>query len=159
MSRVQYWLNAIAVHAPKAPIVLVATHLDEKKGKDKEVQETLDNVLQKYKTTFKSLKGSFAVSTLTNKHMDELVNNLYGIALKVLEPYQNKPVNLSFFQLEQFIAVERDFLVKSGTKRKKKKMRQNSRPNPQLINLPRQTSGVDLGTVLRRRQTLLHRPS
>jgi len=114
LSRVQYWLNAIAVHAPKAPVVLVATHLDEKKGKDKEVAEILDSVFQKYKKQFKTLKGSYAVSTITNKHMDELVNALYEIAVKVLEPYQNQ-LNLSYFQLERFIEVERDNLVKQGS--------------------------------------------
>jgi hypothetical protein len=100
LSRVPYWLNAIKIHAPTAPIILVATHLDEKKGKEKEVQEMLDQTLSKYKKAHKNLKGVYGVSTQSGKGMEELIKGIEDTAVVVTEQFNKKKPPASWSKLE-----------------------------------------------------------
>lgn len=106
-TRVEYWLNSIKARAPKAPVFVVGTYLDE--VGPEAAQAHMDQVLAKYKKPFK-LKGAMAVSCSTLKNVPELIAEMAAVALK--EPYMGGHVPTSYFVLEERCLVERNKLVK-----------------------------------------------
>lgn len=107
-SRVAYWLGAIRCHAPNAPIIIVATHLDKyvdpkgnKKIRPHMVEEALNPaIMEKYRPKSPRLERTIrAVSTLTFKGMDELIRHIHDVAVK--QPYAQEPPPEKWFELEQ----------------------------------------------------------
>ena len=106
-SRVAYWLGAIRSHAPNAPIIIVATHLDKyvdpkgaKKIKPSLVGEALTGpIMEKYRAKYPKLERTVrAVSTLTFKGIDELIRTIHEVALK--QSYAQEPPPDKWFDLE-----------------------------------------------------------
>jgi hypothetical protein len=108
-TRVEYWLNSIKARAPKAPVFVVGTYLDEV-GQEA-AQEQMDAILAKYKKPFR-LKGAVAVSCATLKNVPELIGDMATSALK--EPYMGGHVPTSYFVLEERCLVERNKLEKTN---------------------------------------------
>jgi hypothetical protein len=86
-SRVSYWLNTVRTHAPNAPVILVGTHLDERKEDKQVVLEEVAKIEKKYRKQHKNIQGAFAVSTQTGKGMEELIRRLEDVAASVLVSY------------------------------------------------------------------------
>lgn len=106
-SRVAYWLGAIRSHAPNAPIIIVATHLDKyvdpklgKKIKTSAVEEALTvPIMEKYKSKYPKLDRNVrAVSTQTYKGIDDLIRHIHDVAIK--QPYAQEAPPERWFDLE-----------------------------------------------------------
>lgn len=86
-SRVSYWLNTVRTHAPNAPVILVGTHLDERKEDKAVIAEEVLKIEKKYRKVHKNIQGAFAVSTQTGKGMEDLIRKLEEVAANVLVSY------------------------------------------------------------------------
>lgn len=108
-SRVAYWLGAIRCHAPNAPVIIVATHLDKyvdpklgaKKVRPSMVEEALNPaIMEKYRSKYPKLERTIrAVSAMTYKGMDELIRHIHDVAVK--QPYAQGPPPEHWLLLEQ----------------------------------------------------------
>lgn len=103
--RVEYWLNSIKARAPKAPIFLVGTHLDDPRVNSAKAQEEMKALQKKYRKTFK-IKGVMAVSCNTLENINTLLDELAKIATK--EPYFGGRIPRSYLRLEARLMTERN---------------------------------------------------
>ena len=87
--RLDFWLETIRVFAPKAPVLLIATHADERAA---------DLNYERYKTSFPQLAGHFGVSNKDGRGIDELI---MAIARQAAELRLMGPWPLSWVQAEQ----------------------------------------------------------
>jgi hypothetical protein len=108
-TRVEYWLNSIKARAPKAPVFVIGTYLDEVGPEAAQAQ--MDAILAKYKKPFR-LKGAMAVSCSTLKNVPELIGEMSTWALK--EPYMGGHVPTSYFVLEERCLIERNRFEKAN---------------------------------------------
>jgi hypothetical protein len=101
-SRIEYWLKALKLRAPTAPVVLVGTHLDDKRVADKKVhREILNEMKQKYQSRFPMIRDYCAVSSKNGKGLKELKARLITLALQ--DPAVNQHVPMSYVALESSI--------------------------------------------------------
>lgn len=101
-SRLEYWLKALKLRASTAPVVLVGTHLDDKRVSDKKVhREILNEMKRKYQSRFPMIKDYFAVSSKNGKGLKELKARLISLALQ--DPAVNQHVPMSYVALESNI--------------------------------------------------------
>ncbi|GCE51081.1 leucine-rich repeat domain-containing protein [Thermosporothrix hazakensis] len=73
-SRLDYWLDLIQLHAPDSPVLLVATHTDERAP---------DLNYQQYQQTYKQLVGLFPVSNRDGTGIDALKSAILEQAEKL----------------------------------------------------------------------------
>jgi hypothetical protein len=105
-------MNSIRVHAPKAPIVLVGTHLDGRKGTRSETEEYMRGIFKKFKKEFPRVRAFHGVSCSTGRGIEELLRSLEVIALA--EPYVTQPVPVSHTIFEAFLLMERNVYEQIG---------------------------------------------
>lgn len=110
--QLNYWMNSIRVHAPKAPIVLVGTHLDGRKGTRVETEEYMRNIFKKFKKEFPRVRAFHGVSCSTGRGIEELLRSLEVIALA--EPYVTQPVPVAHTIFEAFLLMERNVYEQVG---------------------------------------------
>lgn len=110
--RVEYWLNSVKARSPNSPILLVGTHLDSEKIKRSKSIQEMENLLKKYKRTFK-IRSAMAISCETNENIAEFVESLINISIK--EPYMGSMIPSSYFTLEDLCLMERRSKELQGT--------------------------------------------
>ncbi len=98
-NRIHYWLHAIKVHAPKAAVVLVGTHIDKlKEGEAMLYFNSLKPLLADY---IDNIKLSAMVSTATGEFVRELVQNVKE--LSVQQPWYHEQVPRNYLTLQNKI--------------------------------------------------------
>ncbi|CAD5126586.1 DgyrCDS14676 [Dimorphilus gyrociliatus] len=87
----KFWLNSIKCHAPKAPVFIVGTHIDQV---EKSELPTI-----KYQEKYPQIKGFYNVSSLTKKGLNELVDGLINITIN--EKYMNEKIPNFWLDFEE----------------------------------------------------------
>eukprot|EP00005_Dracoamoeba_jomungandri_P000755 CAMPEP_0174256266 /NCGR_PEP_ID=MMETSP0439-20130205/5520_1 /TAXON_ID=0 /ORGANISM="Stereomyxa ramosa, Strain Chinc5" /LENGTH=1755 /DNA_ID=CAMNT_0015338793 /DNA_START=1 /DNA_END=5268 /DNA_ORIENTATION=+ len=98
-SRIQYWLQSIHTRARGAPVILVGTHLDNKKCTGKYLDNLYANLLQKYSSQFRNIRFFVALSCTTGKSVDILRKKLCEVAMSLITDEGKKP--RSYLTLEE----------------------------------------------------------
>ncbi|XP_013397728.1 probable serine/threonine-protein kinase pats1 [Lingula anatina] len=88
-----FWLNSIAVHAPKAPILVVGTHLDQVS----KVEIPVEEMQQKYS----QIKGFHFVSSHSGQGIKDLQEMLLDVTLE--QPYIGEQIPQVWLNLEKEI--------------------------------------------------------
>jgi len=95
--RLDYWLNSIRVLAPEAPILLVATHIDERAP---------DLNIPQYRADYPQIVDVLHVSNKTGTGIDELKQAVAKYAAKL--PFIGQPWPTSWVEVEQELVARPD---------------------------------------------------
>ena len=106
-SRVEFWLNAITAAAPKSPIFLVGTHLDDKSVDPKAVLARLEVLLPIYRKRFR-IRGLEMVSCTSGDNISAMVTNICNAAFR--EPSMGAKFPTSHFIFEEHLQIRRNQL-------------------------------------------------
>jgi len=106
-SRVEYWLNTVTVRAKTAPVILVGTHLDDKKCNKKYVESYFESLLSKYQKKFPNLSFHIAISTSTGKNIDVLKAKIIKIASS--QPTMGETIPKSWLSVESKVRSIKSF--------------------------------------------------
>lgn len=106
-SRVEFWLNAITAAAPKSPIFLVGTHLDDKSVDPKAVLARLEVLLPIYRKRFR-IRGLEMVSCTSGDNISAMVTNICNAAFR--EPSMGAKFPTSHFIFEEHLQMRRNQL-------------------------------------------------
>ncbi|CAD5120956.1 DgyrCDS9504 [Dimorphilus gyrociliatus] len=87
----KFWLSSIECHAPKAPIFIVGTHIDQVEKSELPALE--------YQERYSQIKGFYYVSSLSRKGINELINGLVEITLN--EKYMNEKIPMIWLDFEK----------------------------------------------------------
>eukprot|EP01125_Pyxidicula_operculata_P003837 TRINITY_DN1526_c0_g2_i6.p1 TRINITY_DN1526_c0_g2~~TRINITY_DN1526_c0_g2_i6.p1 ORF type:complete len:1660 (-),score=387.66 TRINITY_DN1526_c0_g2_i6:980-5959(-) len=110
-SRLTHWLKMIKSHAPKSPIIIVGTHLDQVESKKKEkVRQVREDVMAKFHKRYPKLAGVYGVSVVSGLGMKELIAGITDI-MRGLD-YLKTPVPPSYLELEKNMLSVREFKFK-----------------------------------------------
>ncbi|XP_069138297.1 uncharacterized protein [Argopecten irradians] len=93
-----FWLNSISVHAPKAPIFVVGTHTDQMS----KVELPMDEMKAKYH----QIEGFHFVSSKDGKGIPELKNALFKVTLQ--QEYMGEKIPQAWLSLEKEITKQKD---------------------------------------------------
>ncbi|XP_033749950.1 uncharacterized protein LOC117334433 [Pecten maximus] len=93
-----FWLNSITVHAPKAPIFVVGTHTDQMT----KVELPMDEMKLKYH----QIEGFHFVSSKDGKGIPELKEALFKVTLQ--QEYMGEKIPQAWLQLEKVITEQRN---------------------------------------------------
>eukprot|EP01117_Protostelium_nocturnum_P004285 TRINITY_DN1566_c0_g1_i1.p1 TRINITY_DN1566_c0_g1~~TRINITY_DN1566_c0_g1_i1.p1 ORF type:complete len:1485 (+),score=528.53 TRINITY_DN1566_c0_g1_i1:71-4525(+) len=104
-SRLEYWLQSIKARAPKAPIVIVGTHVDNPKCTDEYLEELQEKINNEYFSRFNNIKFVCEVDAKKGKYIDELINFLGEIAVE--QPRMGEMIPKSYLLLEEKVLKER----------------------------------------------------
>lgn len=102
-SRLGYWLKVVQARAGKSPIVLVATHLDDKVCTKEYVAEQLAEVERKYRSP--ALRFVRAVSCESGRGVEELRQEIENLVLTLDK--MGELIPSSYLSLEKFVLEER----------------------------------------------------
>jgi GTPase SAR1 family protein len=100
--RVDYWLHAITAAAPKSPIFLVGTHLDDKSVDPKRVLANIESLIPQYKKRFR-IRGLEMVSCTAGENISAMVTNICNAALR--EPTMGAKFPTSHFIFEEHLQI------------------------------------------------------
>jgi internalin A len=89
-SKLDYWLDTIQVLAPKAPVLLVATHIDER---------TPDLNVQQYRSAYPQIVDVLAISSKTDEGLEALKKALARHAASL--PLMGQPWPTAWVNVEQ----------------------------------------------------------
>lgn len=106
-SRVDYWLHAITAAAPKSPIFLVGTHLDDKSVDAKNVLANVEVLISQYKKRFR-IRGLEMVSCTSGDNISAMVTNICNAAMR--EPSMGAKFPTSHFIFEEHLQMRRNQL-------------------------------------------------
>lgn len=106
-SRVDFWLHAITAAAPKSPIFLVGTHLDDKSVDPKAVLAKLEVLLPIYRKRFR-IRGLEMVSCTSGDNISAMVTNICNAAFR--EPSMGAKFPTSHFIFEEHLQMRRNQL-------------------------------------------------
>lgn len=106
-SRVEFWLNAITAAAPKSPIFLVGTHLDDKSVDPKAVLAKLEVLLPLYRKRFR-IRGLEMVSCTSGDNISAMVTSICNAAFR--EPSMGAKFPTSHFIFEEHLQMRRNQL-------------------------------------------------
>ena len=82
-SRFEYWLNAIKAKSPKAPVIIVGTHLDDCGKSEAELEEIRQQISEKY-YRFENIKSIVEVDARkTGRKVEELIKLLNSVAFEL----------------------------------------------------------------------------
>ncbi|XP_060080095.1 uncharacterized protein LOC132559485 [Ylistrum balloti] len=93
-----FWLNSITVHAPKAPIFVVGTHTDQMS----KVELPMDVMKNKYH----QIEGFHFVSSKDGNGIPGLKQELFKVTLQ--QEYMGEKIPQAWLQLEKLLTDERD---------------------------------------------------
>jgi Leucine-rich repeat (LRR) protein/serine/threonine protein kinase len=80
-SKVEYWLKTLRVRADgRCPVVIVGTHVDDRKCDAKYVEATFKSMRRKYSHRFPFVREYVAVSSKTGKGLGKLTETLVSLA-------------------------------------------------------------------------------
>ncbi|KAL6040633.1 Myotubularin-like phosphatase domain, variant 2, partial [Balamuthia mandrillaris] len=99
VSRIEYWLQSIYTRGRGAPVILVGTHLDNKKCSKRYLDNLYATLLQKFSGTFKNIRFFFALSCSTGKGIEDLRKKVTELALSIIE--QEREVPQPYITLEE----------------------------------------------------------
>ncbi|XP_069136652.1 uncharacterized protein [Argopecten irradians] len=89
-----FWLNSITVHAPKAPIFVVGTHTDQMT----KIELPMDEMRQ----TYHQIEGFHFVSSKNGNGIPELKEALFDVTLQ--QEYMGEKIPQAWLQFESIIA-------------------------------------------------------
>ncbi|KAH9524593.1 hypothetical protein Btru_027277, partial [Bulinus truncatus] len=89
----QFWLNSISVHAPKAPIFVVGTHLDQMS----KIELPKEELLQKYN----QICGFYFVSSHTGQGIQEMQDKIIEVTLQ--QQYMGEKIPGVWLSFEELI--------------------------------------------------------
>ncbi|XP_062596866.1 uncharacterized protein LOC134258357 [Saccostrea cucullata] len=89
----KFWLSSISVHAPKAPVLIVGTHVDQ--------VSKIELPMEELKASFSQIQGFFFVSSLTGQGLDELKEKLVSVTLT--QGYMGESIPMAWLELEDII--------------------------------------------------------
>ena len=103
--KINYWLQMINAAAPKSPIILVGTHVDELS--EAEIKQITDNIIHSYSSLQLrvEIKAIFTINTFDQEHIESLHDSLLQILRQ--QPYLSKKVPSGYLQLIDQIQAER----------------------------------------------------
>jgi internalin A len=101
--RITYWLDTIKALAPDAPVVLVATHIDERSP---------DLNYPMYQTAYPQLAGNISISNLTGEGLPELKIALAEQAAQL--PLMGQPWPNSWLSAERTLSARPDHHLSAG---------------------------------------------
>jgi Leucine-rich repeat (LRR) protein/GTPase SAR1 family protein len=104
-SRVEYWLNTVQSRAANPTVILVGTHLDDKRCTSTFIAELQSSFEERYKKRFPCIKAVTFVSCHTSKGLEELKDTLINTALK--EKVLSQRVPLSYLMMAQVVEKEK----------------------------------------------------
>ena len=103
-SRVEYWLKSIYARAKNAPIIIVATHIDNPKCTKDFIEDALTAIYNKYIGQFPSIKKVIGVSCSQFVGIDELDLWIQDIIRK--QHFMGELIPKSFLELEKLVKEE-----------------------------------------------------
>ncbi|XP_063433340.1 uncharacterized protein LOC134715226 [Mytilus trossulus] len=92
-----FWLSSISVHASKAPIFIVGTHMDQVPKAEIPMEEMM--------ATYPQIEGFFFVSSFTGQGIEELKSNLLKVTLK--QDYMGEKIPAAYLDMENIILRKR----------------------------------------------------
>ena len=104
-SRVEYWLKSINARAPDAPVLIVATHLDDPICTKEYIDETVKALETKYCPQFPNIQGIHMISCTDLTGIQQL--DLWIQAIVVMQPYMGEQIPKSFMELEKLVKEEK----------------------------------------------------
>src|SRR6266487_1297859 len=102
--RLDYWLETIKAHAPDAPVLLIATHVDERMP---------DLNYQLYKDSYPQIVGILSVSNKNGQGIVELKTTLADQALRL--PLMGQPWPEKWLSAEKVLSARREYHINSDT--------------------------------------------
>lgn len=90
-SGLKFWLSSIACHAPRAPVFVVGTHVDQ--------VENTSIPTDDLKESYPQICGFHFVSSFTGKGIEDLRNNIILETLK--EKYMDEKIPVAYLQFEK----------------------------------------------------------
>ncbi|KAJ8304991.1 hypothetical protein KUTeg_018574 [Tegillarca granosa] len=97
-SGLNFWLSSISVHAPKAPIFVVGTHVDQVSKVELPTEEM--------KQTYPQIKGFFFVSSYTGQGLSNLKSELINATLE--EKYMGEKIPGAWLDLENAVLKKKE---------------------------------------------------
>ncbi|XP_071167671.1 uncharacterized protein [Mytilus edulis] len=92
-----FWLSSISVHASKAPIFIVGTHMDQVPKAEIPMEEMM--------ATYPQIEGFFFVSSFTGQGIEELKSSLLKVTLK--QDYMGEKIPAAYLDMENIILRKR----------------------------------------------------
>ncbi|KAK3098103.1 hypothetical protein FSP39_016142 [Pinctada imbricata] len=92
-----FWLSSISVHAPKAPIFVIGTHIDQVNKAELPMEEL--------EATYPQISGFYFISSLSGKGIDKLKADLYTVTLD--QDYMGEKIPLAWLDFEKSIIATR----------------------------------------------------
>ena len=98
-SRVEYWLKSIETRAPKAPVILVGSHLDDKVCTPEYVDDLVEAMRNKYMQRFPNIQSIIPISCSTKKGINEV--RLWLETVVLAQPHMGELIPTSYLELEK----------------------------------------------------------
>lgn len=108
-SRVEYWLKSINARAPNAPIIIVATHIDDPICTKEYLNETIKAIENKYFQQFPSIQNVCPVSCKSGHGILEL--NLWIQSIVLRQKFMGEIIPKTFAELEKLVKQEKKKIV------------------------------------------------
>ncbi|CAD5120949.1 DgyrCDS9499 [Dimorphilus gyrociliatus] len=97
-SGLKFWLSSIACHAPKSPIFIIGSHVDEVEISELPVEDL--------KESFPQISGFHYVSTISGQGIQELINDLITETIK--EKYMDEKIPVAYLEFEKKLINEKN---------------------------------------------------
>ncbi|CAD5126558.1 DgyrCDS14654 [Dimorphilus gyrociliatus] len=95
----EFWLSSIECHAPKAPIFVVGSHIDQ--------VNKAELTIRHYQRRYPQIKGFHNISSKTGQGINDLVDNMVKVTLQ--QQYMNEKIPKTWLNFENKIIEYRTF--------------------------------------------------
>ena len=106
--KIKIWLQMIKSSAPDAPIILVGTHLEDKKCTPDYINAVASKFETKYISEFSNIQRFVACSTVGFRNLDDLKQKIISVAAE--QSHMGEEVPASYMDMEKLVIQKRPSL-------------------------------------------------